>query len=138
MERRESGSGGAPGESAPVPAPPEAEDSSGAKPLSDLRNNGPVLAYSRAKATPSRSRRQIWARRLWTFVFALICMDLGLALIVLPWKASWTTGPVLMRFPELRPLVGSYFFRGLLTGLGLVNLWIGVWEAVHYTDYDDQ
>ncbi len=138
MDRRERGTGGVPGEPAPVPPLPEAGESSGAKPVNELRNNGPVLAYSRPTDARSRSRRQIWARRLWTFIFALICMDIGLALIVLPWKASWTTGPVLMRFPELRPLIGSYFFRGVLTGLGLVNLWIGVWEAVHYNDYDDR
>jgi hypothetical protein len=24
--------------------------------------------------------------------------------------------------------------RGVITGIGLVDVWIGIWEAVHYKD----
>ena len=34
--------------------------------------------------------------------------------------------------PDLRTFVSSGFFRGLCSGLGLLDIWIGFWEALHY------
>jgi hypothetical protein len=28
----------------------------------------------------------------------------------------------------------SNFTRGLFTGLGLIDIWLGIWEAAHYRD----
>jgi hypothetical protein len=34
--------------------------------------------------------------------------------------------------PVAQAVVNHGFVRGALTGLGLINIWIGVWDAVHY------
>jgi hypothetical protein len=34
----------------------------------------------------------------------------------------------------LRVFFHSYFVRGLVTGLGLVDLWLGISEAVQYRE----
>ena len=36
--------------------------------------------------------------------------------------------------PDLRALFQNNFLRGVATGLGLIDIWIGIWEAVHYHD----
>jgi hypothetical protein len=34
--------------------------------------------------------------------------------------------------PNLRDFVSSGFVRGLASGLGILDLWLGFWEAIHY------
>jgi len=47
-------------------------------------------------------------------------------------ELQWTDNYLLLRFPALQPFVTNGFVRGLCTGLGLLDLWIGFAEAVHY------
>ena len=41
---------------------------------------------------------------------------------------------LLLPFPTLRTIVASGFVRGLCTGLGVLNVWIGFWEAIQYRE----
>ena len=95
-----------------------------------------MLAYVRpsAKSTAEGKARAVWPRRLMLIIFVVFCMEVGIMLAVLPWKQVWTSNPPVLRYPELRAVLGNYFVRGLFTGLGLVDLWIGIWEAVHYSE----
>ena len=68
-------------------------------------------------------------------VLVLFCIELGLALTVLPWLNVWTENSLLAGLPQLREFLGNYFVRGAFTGLGLIDIWIGIWEAVHYRDH---
>jgi hypothetical protein len=34
--------------------------------------------------------------------------------------------------PELRTFVANGFVRGLCSGLGVLDLWLGFWEAIYY------
>ena len=88
-------------------------------------------------APPKRSRARIWGRRLMMVVLVLFCIELGMALVVLPWLSVWTENSLLQRVPEARTLLSNYFVRGAFTGLGLIDIWIGVWEAVHYRDHPE-
>jgi len=38
----------------------------------------------------------------------------------------------MLSFPALRTIVSNGFFRGICSGLGLLDIWIGFWEALHY------
>ena len=80
------------------------------------------------RTTPS------WLRRLERGVFVLVCMQLGLMLVVLPWYPVWNMNVLLANFPWARAIVQSYFVRGLVTGLGIVDIWLGISEAVHYRE----
>ncbi len=75
---------------------------------------------------------QLWMHRVSVFLFVLISAVAGVLLIILPWTPEWTDNYLLLSFPGLRPLVSSGFFRGVCTGLGLLDIWIGFWEALHY------
>jgi hypothetical protein len=37
-----------------------------------------------------------------------------------------------MASPELRAFVANGFVRGLCSGLGVLDIWIGFSEAIHY------
>ena len=53
----------------------------------------------------------------------------GVILVVAPWTALWDSNYLLNPHPALRAFVLSAFTRGTVTGLGLVNILIAVWEA---------
>ena len=82
--------------------------------------------------SPEPSRKQVWMHRTSVFLFVLVSAVAGVLLIILPWTPEWTDNYLLLSYPSLRVLVGSGFFRGVCSGLGLLDIWIGFWEAFHY------
>ena len=78
------------------------------------------------------SRLQLWMHRISVFLFVLISAVAGVLLIILPWTPEWKDNYFLMTYPSLRTVVSSGFFRGFCSGLGLLDIWIGFWEALHY------
>ena len=77
---------------------------------------------------------QLWMHRISVFLFVLISAVAGVLLIILPWTPEWTDNYLLLSFPSLRTLVANGFFRGICSGLGLLDIWIGVLEAIRYRD----
>ena len=75
---------------------------------------------------------QLWMHRVSVFLFVLISAVAGVLLIILPWTPEWTDNYLLLSFPSLRTVVANGFFRGICSGLGLLDIWIGFWEALHY------
>lgn len=81
-------------------------------------------------------RVQLWMHRISVFLFVLISAVAGVLLIILPWTPEWTDNYLLLQFPSLRALVSNGFFRGICSGLGLLDIWIGFWEALHYQELE--
>lgn len=77
---------------------------------------------------------QLWARRLGLLVFVLICLELGIALVILPWTHIWTDNNLLLNYPTLRFWAANTFVRGAFSGLGLIDLWLGIWEVARYRE----
>ncbi len=97
----------------------------------------PLTPEEPGPASPGRSSLssgQLWARRLGLLVFVLICLELGIALIVLPWTRVWTDNNLLLNYPTLRFWAANTFVRGAVSGLGLVDIWLGIWEVVCYRE----
>ncbi|HEV3513247.1 MAG TPA: hypothetical protein VGS05_16180 [Candidatus Sulfotelmatobacter sp.] len=78
------------------------------------------------------SKGQLWMHRISVFLFVLISAVAGVLLIILPWTPEWTDNYLLLSFPALRDVVANGFIRGICSGLGLLDIWIGFWEALHY------
>jgi hypothetical protein len=78
------------------------------------------------------TRTQIWLHRLLVLLFVFVCAAAGVLLVVLPWTPQWTDNTLLLRYPDLRTIVTHGFFRGLCSGLGMLDIWIGFSEAIHY------
>lgn len=77
----------------------------------------------------------VWMQRSMIFIFVMLCIEIGLVLSVLPWRAVWTDNNLMLRFPLLREIALNNFVRGMITGVGLLDIWIGVWDALHYRDH---
>ena len=77
----------------------------------------------------------LWLHRTSVFLFVLISAIAGVLLVILPWTPEWTDNYLLLSFPWLRTFVSTGFFRGLCSGLGLLDIWIGFWEALHYHEH---
>jgi hypothetical protein len=57
---------------------------------------------------------------------------MGVLLVILPWSLQWTDNHLLWGHPGLRVFLGNSFVRGICSGLGILDLWIGFREASHY------
>jgi hypothetical protein len=80
----------------------------------------------------------VLSARITVVLFILICFEIGLLLIFLPWHRSWQDNNILfviaerLEWPWLAAAVLSSHFRGLVSGLGVVNVIIGLWEILHF------
>ena len=78
----------------------------------------------------------VWLQRLSLGVLVIFCLYLGLLIAVLPWwKEMWDRNPLLLQHTVLRAFLMQGWVRGAVTGLGLLDLWIGISELIHYRDY---
>ena len=76
----------------------------------------------------------IWLQRAFLVVYVLFCVVLGLLLVELPWTNLWFEDGSMMRWPAFRHLLQHGFVRGAVSGLGFIDIWMGIMEAVHYRD----
>jgi len=78
--------------------------------------------------------------RLTVIVYILICFEVGILLVILPWTAYWDDNLFLyfltgkMHAAWLGELLQSGYVRGLVTALGLVNIGAGLWEAYRFRE----
>jgi hypothetical protein len=61
--------------------------------------------------------------------FVVFAGELGLCLIVLPWLSNWDMSYIPVHSPKLSDVWMSPYFRGLLSGLGLLNLYVALAET---------
>ena|SRR5712692_8088071 len=72
--------------------------------------------------------------------FILICFEIGILLVILPWVPSpaWNENYLLVlaadkvHWPWLALAMKSGYARGAVTGLGLLNILLGVWEIINF------
>ena len=91
-----------------------------------------LLPIGAEMRTARHSGIRVWLRRILVLLFVFLCAVVGVLLVILPWRPEWTDNYFLLGSPALRSLFASGFVRGLCTGLGVLDIWIGFWEAVHY------
>jgi hypothetical protein len=81
-----------------------------------------------------RSAAHLWLRRVWVLLFVFLCATIGVMLMILPWRPEWTENHLVSPYPTLLAIFSSGFTRGVCTGLGVINVWIGFWEAIQYRE----
>ena len=78
----------------------------------------------------------VWLQRLSLVVFVMFCFYIGGLLTALPWISSyWQHNGWLQSHPSINAVMQQGWVRGLVSGLGLMDLWIAVSELLHYRDY---
>jgi hypothetical protein len=77
--------------------------------------------------------------KLTVIVYILICFEVGIMLVVLPWLPSYWDDNFFLYFitgklnsPGLQSFLTSGWMKGLVTGLGLVNIGAGVWDIIKF------
>jgi hypothetical protein len=76
---------------------------------------------------------QVWLFRIRALLFVTLCATFGVLLTILPWTDKWINNPLLLNyFPDFGGVIANGFVRGVVSGLGILNLWVGFWEAIHY------
>ncbi len=71
-----------------------------------------------------------WHRRVLELCLIVFTFELGLFLVVFPWLRSWELSWVAAHSRHFGVIWLSPYFRGALSGLGLLNIYIAVAEAV--------
>jgi hypothetical protein len=56
--------------------------------------------------------------------------EVGFVLIVIPWSAFWDRNYFAQMAPPLGALITNNFFRGAVSGLGLINVLAGLAELI--------
>jgi hypothetical protein len=81
---------------------------------------------------PRQSPR--WLQRLDLFVRVIVRLYLGLVIVIMPWLHFWDENQLLTFIPHLAPLLLNGVARGIVSGLGLLNIWIAIHDAIHYKE----
>jgi hypothetical protein len=128
---------------APSPAPAPTVASSPAPQLQPVEQQAPGH-------TPQRIPR--WLERAELFLRVMLRMYIGLAIFYAPWsgllpayfpqvlaylpwsRALWDQNPLFMQFPALGVYASNGAVRGLVSGLGLLNMWIACQDALRHWD----
>ena len=77
----------------------------------------------------------VWLQRLSLFILVIFCIYLGVIVAVLPWWTSvWDHNLFLTSHPALWAVLRLPAVRGIISGCGLLDIWIGISEAIHYHD----
>jgi hypothetical protein len=83
----------------------------------------------------SHQAAPIWLQRISLCVLVLFCVYLGVLVMVLPWwTRMWDQNMFFEARPHLARVMHLGAVRGAISGLGLLDIWIGISEAVHYRE----
>ena len=83
---------------------------------------------------PQPGKWELWRRRIFLTIFILFCLEIGIILTVAPWTSFWLNNSLIVSYPQVREILGYSFVRGLISGLGLADIWLAVAEVVQYRE----
>jgi hypothetical protein len=81
--------------------------------------------------------------RLTVVFYVILCLEAGIVLTFLPWVqpfglGDWSDNYFLLYFTQktgltgLREMIGSGWVRGAVTGVGVVNILLALWETFNF------
>jgi len=72
-----------------------------------------------------------WLERIELLLRVMLRMYIGLAVCYAPWSpAFWDQNPLFMQYPLLSSIAANGAVRGVVSGLGLLNLWIALQDIL--------
>jgi hypothetical protein len=78
---------------------------------------------------PLEQPRISWFHKLASLLFIIVCFEVGVFLLVFPWMDYWGNNYIAALAPWVRAIWESPYFRGALSGLGLLNIYISLGEV---------
>ncbi len=97
-------------------------------------SSSPPTSPSATASAPEEHRATHWLRRADLFLRVIVRLYVGIILVFLPWTHPWAYNRFFLYYAPVAKLVESGAIRGLVSGLGLLNLWIAISEAIHYKE----
>jgi hypothetical protein len=76
-----------------------------------------------------------WIHRADLFLRVMVRLYLGLILFFLPWTHLWVFNRFFLYYAPIAHVIQNGAVRGVVSGLGLLILWIALAEAIHYKEY---
>jgi hypothetical protein len=74
-----------------------------------------------------------WLVRGEFYLRILLRMYIGVAVAIVPWfKVFWDQNPLFLHYPTLAAMAFSGAARGVVTGIGLLNVWIALEQAIRH------
>ena len=74
-----------------------------------------------------------WLMRTELYLRVLLRMYIGLAICFAPWtQLFWDQNPLFVQFPTLSIYAANGSVRGIISGLGLLNIWIALQDAIRH------
>jgi hypothetical protein len=74
-----------------------------------------------------------WLVRTELYLRVLLRMYIGLAICYAPWsQLFWDQNPMFVQFPTLSIYAANGAVRGIISGLGLLNIWIALQDAIRH------
>jgi hypothetical protein len=82
--------------------------------------------------------------RLSVIFYIILCLEIGIALTVLPWVhlewlglSDWSNNYFLLLAAHktgygVQRFIASGWVRGAVSGIGILNLGMGLWELIHF------
>lgn len=82
----------------------------------------------------AHDRSTHWLHRADLLLRVIIRLYIGFILVFLPWTHLWALNRFFLYYSPIAHLTQSGAFRGVVSGLGLLNLWIAISEAIHHKE----
>lgn len=79
---------------------------------------------------PVRRPEYRWYQKMSAVLFITFCLEVGIFLVVFPWTPWWDGNYFSRLAPQLERYWDNMYFRGAISGLGVVNLYISLMEAL--------
>lgn len=97
-----------------------------------LSDSGDSMTPLPGSITPVPRPHRTWLQRLGSILLVIFCLELGLFLLIYPWTESWSDNyfSSLGRGAVWSEIWNNGYLRGAVSGLGLLNIWVAVAEAL--------
>lgn len=67
-----------------------------------------------------------WLVAIEISLFVILRLYIGALVFLLPWRSAWTTNAWINHWPIVANFIAQGWVRGLVSGLGLLNIWIAL------------
>jgi hypothetical protein len=85
------------------------------------------------ETVPQSRSRQIprWLLVMEIILFVILRLYVGALVVLLPWRSIWTTNAWVNNWPQVANFIAQGWVRGIVSGLGLLNIWIAFSAIIH-------
>ena len=78
------------------------------------------------------SRRRRWRHKFRKLLLVIVCAEVGIILLVFPWLDIWGENFLSSGSADWYSIWMNSYFRGAVSGLGAVNIYISFMELVRF------